>query len=116
MRLRPARIDPSGIAGPLLCNDGSRLEITLSDRQGRDRRRGGRTIGNGRATSLLVARSGAIAVVADRDLDSATETVAMITFLRRVVVDQTIDIRFDDQQVEVIDPKGKLLAFGTHRS
>jgi hypothetical protein len=39
-----------------------------------------------------------------------------ITFLRRVVVDQTIDIRFDDQQVEVIDPKGKLLAFGTHRS
>ncbi len=38
----------------------------------------GATIGNGRATCLLLARAGASVVVADRDLDSARDTVAMI--------------------------------------
>jgi NAD(P)-dependent dehydrogenase (short-subunit alcohol dehydrogenase family) len=38
----------------------------------------GETIGNGRATSLLMAREGARVVVADRNLDSAQETVDLI--------------------------------------
>jgi NAD(P)-dependent dehydrogenase (short-subunit alcohol dehydrogenase family) len=38
----------------------------------------GETIGNGRATALLLAREGARVVVVDRDLASAEETVAMI--------------------------------------
>ena len=38
----------------------------------------GATIGNGRATAILLAREGAAVVVADRNLASAEETVAMI--------------------------------------
>ena len=38
----------------------------------------GETIGNGRATAIQFAREGAIVCVADRDLESARETVAMI--------------------------------------
>jgi len=38
----------------------------------------GETIGNGRATALLLAAEGARVVVADRSFDSAAETVAMI--------------------------------------
>jgi NAD(P)-dependent dehydrogenase (short-subunit alcohol dehydrogenase family) len=38
----------------------------------------GETIGNGRATALLLAREGARVMVADRHLDSAQETVDMI--------------------------------------
>jgi NAD(P)-dependent dehydrogenase (short-subunit alcohol dehydrogenase family) len=38
----------------------------------------GETIGNGRATALLLAREGARVVVADRSLASAEETVAMV--------------------------------------
>ena len=38
----------------------------------------GETIGNGRATALLLAREGARVVVADRHLASAAETVTMI--------------------------------------
>jgi NAD(P)-dependent dehydrogenase (short-subunit alcohol dehydrogenase family) len=38
----------------------------------------GETIGNGRATAILLAREGARVVVVDRDLASAEETVGMI--------------------------------------
>jgi NAD(P)-dependent dehydrogenase (short-subunit alcohol dehydrogenase family) len=38
----------------------------------------GETIGNGRATAIVLAREGATVVVADRDLGSAEQTVAMI--------------------------------------
>src|SRR5688500_11896371 len=38
----------------------------------------GESIGNGRATCMLLAREGARVVVADRDLASAEETVSMI--------------------------------------
>ena len=38
----------------------------------------GETMGNGRATSLLFAREGAMVVAVDRDVVSAEETVAMI--------------------------------------
>ena len=39
----------------------------------------GQTIGNGRATAITYARAGARVLVADRDLDAATATVAEIT-------------------------------------
>ena len=39
----------------------------------------GETIGNGRATAMLLAREGARVVVADRRLESARDTVQMIT-------------------------------------
>ena len=38
----------------------------------------GETIGNGRATAIVLAREGARVVIVDRRLDSAEETVAMI--------------------------------------
>ena len=38
----------------------------------------GSTIGNGRATAILLARDGATVLAVDRDLGSAAETVAMI--------------------------------------
>jgi NAD(P)-dependent dehydrogenase (short-subunit alcohol dehydrogenase family) len=38
----------------------------------------GETIGNGRATAILLAREGAMVLVVDRDLASADETAAMI--------------------------------------
>jgi NAD(P)-dependent dehydrogenase (short-subunit alcohol dehydrogenase family) len=38
----------------------------------------GETIGNGRATAVLLARAGATVVVADRDMALAADTVAMI--------------------------------------
>ena len=38
----------------------------------------GETIGNGRATAILLAREGASVLVVDRDLTSAEETVSMI--------------------------------------
>jgi NAD(P)-dependent dehydrogenase (short-subunit alcohol dehydrogenase family) len=38
----------------------------------------GMTVGNGRATAIVLAREGAKVMVADRDLGSAEETVAMI--------------------------------------
>lgn len=38
----------------------------------------GETVGNGRATAVLLAREGARVVVVDRDLTSAEETVALI--------------------------------------
>src|SRR5690242_21811851 len=39
----------------------------------------GETIGNGRATAMLLAREGARVVVADRRLESAQDTVDMIS-------------------------------------
>ena len=38
----------------------------------------GETIGNGRATAILLAREGARVLVADRDLDAAEQTAALI--------------------------------------
>lgn len=38
----------------------------------------GATIGNGRATSMLLAREGATVLAVDRDVDSAEETVALL--------------------------------------
>ena len=38
----------------------------------------GETVGNGRATALVLAREGARVFVVDRDLESADETAKMI--------------------------------------
>ena len=55
----------------------------------------GETIGNGRATALLLARAGAFVAVADRSLDSADETVALIEAeggrARALTLDVTVD-------------------------
>ncbi len=72
----------------------------------------GETIGNGRATCLLLARAGAAVVVADRDLDSARETAAMVEaeggVASAVVLDVTVD---DDHRAAVaaaVDQYGRL--------
>ncbi|MDD9940046.1 MAG: SDR family oxidoreductase [Myxococcales bacterium] len=55
----------------------------------------GQTIGNGRAMATLFAREGATVVVADRDLASARETVAMIEAEQGRAVVQELDVRDD---------------------
>jgi len=52
----------------------------------------GETIGNGRATSMLLAREGAKVVVADIDLDRAEETVQAITAEGGEAVSQVVDV------------------------
>lgn len=52
----------------------------------------GATIGNGRATAILFAREGARVVLADRDLDSARETEAMIAELGGEAVTLQVDV------------------------
>ena len=55
----------------------------------------GEGIGNGRATSIVFAREGARVLVADRDIESAQQTVAMITKEGGVAEAQRVDIRND---------------------
>ena len=43
----------------------------------------GETIGNGRATAILLAREGAKLLLVDRDVKSAQETAAMIAKMRQ---------------------------------
>ena len=57
----------------------------------------GDTIGNGRATAVLLARAGATVVVADRDRDLADETVAMITDEGAAATTAVIEVTDDDQ-------------------
>lgn len=52
----------------------------------------GETIGNGRATSMLLAREGAKVVVADIDLDRAEDTVQAITAEGGEAVSQVVDV------------------------
>ena len=56
----------------------------------------GQTIGNGRATCLLLARAGAAVVVADRSLDSAAETVAMVDAEGGQASAVALDVTVDD--------------------
>lgn len=56
----------------------------------------GSTIGNGRATSLLLAREGAVVLAVDRDLASAEETVAMIEAEGGTAAAHRADITVED--------------------
>jgi NAD(P)-dependent dehydrogenase (short-subunit alcohol dehydrogenase family) len=62
----------------------------------------GDSIGNGRAAAVLFAREGARVVVADRDLESAQETVAMIAKEGGVAVAERVDITRDAECAALI--------------
>ena len=62
----------------------------------------GETIGNGRATALLFAREGAEVLVVDRDLDSAAETVGLITAEGGRAEVHVADITTDDGPASVV--------------
>ncbi len=62
----------------------------------------GETIGNGRATSLLLARAGATVVVADKDLDSANETAAMITDEGGEAIAAPLDVTADADHAALV--------------
>ena len=72
----------------------------------------GETIGNGRATCLLLARAGAAVTVADRSLESAAETVAIIEAeggrARAVALDVTSDDDHRAAVAAVVDEHGRL--------
>ena len=57
----------------------------------------GATIGNGRAVSLAFANAGASVVVADRNLQSAEETVTAITDTGGKAIAIQVDVRDEDQ-------------------
>jgi NAD(P)-dependent dehydrogenase (short-subunit alcohol dehydrogenase family) len=56
----------------------------------------GDTVGNGRAAAILFAREGAHVMVADRDLDSARETAAIIAKEGGEAVAECADVTRDD--------------------
>jgi len=62
----------------------------------------GDTIGNGRATSLLLARHGARIVAVDRDLASAEETVAMVAAEGGEAVAVQADISKEDDCIALV--------------
>lgn len=72
----------------------------------------GSTIGNGRATSLLLAREGAVVLAVDRDLSSAEETVELITgeggTARALRADITVESDCERIAGEVIDWFGRV--------
>jgi NAD(P)-dependent dehydrogenase (short-subunit alcohol dehydrogenase family) len=57
----------------------------------------GDTVGNGRAAAILFAREGARVMVADRDLDSARETAAIIAKEGGEAVAERADVTRDDE-------------------
>jgi len=62
----------------------------------------GETIGNGRAVAVEFARQGAKVAVADRDLTSAQETVALITDEGHEAAAWATDVQDESQIAEVI--------------
>ena len=56
----------------------------------------GDTIGNGRAAAIVFAREGARVLVADRDLDSARETVGLIQAEGGVAEAERVDVTRDE--------------------
>jgi NAD(P)-dependent dehydrogenase (short-subunit alcohol dehydrogenase family) len=62
----------------------------------------GQTVGNGRATALLLAREGARVLAVDRDLASAEETAAQITAEGGEAVAVRADVTVEDDLVAAI--------------
>ena len=62
----------------------------------------GATVGNGRATAIVLAREGARVVVADRDLASAQDTVDMITEAGGEAVAAHVDATDEDSVARLI--------------
>ncbi len=62
----------------------------------------GETIGNGRATCLLLARAGAVVAVADRSLESAAETVAMVEADGGRAAPFALDVTVDEDHRAVV--------------
>jgi NAD(P)-dependent dehydrogenase (short-subunit alcohol dehydrogenase family) len=62
----------------------------------------GETIGNGRATAMLLAREGARVVVADRRVDSAQDTVDMIVGEGNEAVACEVDVTVEDSVAALI--------------
>ena len=62
----------------------------------------GETIGNGRATAVLLARAGATVVVADREPDRAEETVAAITAEGGSAEPAALDVTDDEGHRELV--------------
>ncbi len=63
----------------------------------------GETIGNGRATAILLARAGAAVVCADRDLDSANETAEMISVEGGCASAAELEVSSDQQHAALAD-------------
>ncbi len=61
----------------------------------------GETIGNGRATAILLAREGATVIVVDRDLSSAEETASMIAEAGGTALAVAADV-ISEQDVRVV--------------
>jgi NAD(P)-dependent dehydrogenase (short-subunit alcohol dehydrogenase family) len=70
----------------------------------------GETIGNGRATAILLAREGARVVVADRNLDAAKETVAMIEAEKGEAAAVQADVTDEDSVRRLVE--AAISAFG----
>lgn len=93
--------EPSRGADPAIAVDGrlaGRVALVVGGGQ-----TPGETIGNGRATCLLLARAGAAVVVADRSLESAAETVAMIEAEGGRAVAFALDVTVDEDHRAVVD-------------
>ncbi len=92
--------EPSRGADPAIAVDGrlaGRVALVVGGGQ-----TPGETIGNGRATCLLLARAGAAVVVADRSLESAAETVAMIEAEGGRAVAFAVDVTVDEDHRTVV--------------
>jgi NAD(P)-dependent dehydrogenase (short-subunit alcohol dehydrogenase family) len=63
----------------------------------------GQTIGNGRATALLLARAGAAVTVADRSIESAEETVALIEAEGGRAAAVALDVTSDDDHRAAVE-------------
>src|SRR5436853_7874002 len=67
----------------------------------------GETIGNGRATALLLAREGGRVVVADRRLESAQDTVEMIAGEGGEAVACEVDATLEESVKSLIQQVGE---------
>ena len=70
----------------------------------------GATIGNGRATAIVLAREGAKVVVADRDLSSAKDTVDMIVEAGGDAIAEQVDATDENSVAKLI--KGVAESYG----